>query len=64
MVKTWVVVGILTASCASAAPSFAQQRSSPQTTSNTRQVDPVRRAWIERSVSHMLADNCSRAGAR
>ena len=64
MIKTCIVVGILAASLATAAPSVAQHRSSPSTSSAAQQADPVRRAWIGRAMSHILADDGSRAGAR
>ena len=65
MIKTCVVVGIFVASFATAAPSSAQHRSSPPTSSAAQQADPVRRAWIGRAVSHILADDDGgHAGAR
>ena len=58
MVRCFIVIAVLVASCAAPMACGAQGHANDPRTSNpatSRPIDPATRAWMEQAVSHILA---------
>ncbi len=67
MIKPFIIVATLAASCAFPAVGSAETRTDiPRATSttNVHPLDPAKRAWLGQAVSHILGDDADRSGAR
>ena len=66
MIKHFIIVTTIAASCAMSATGQAATRASahPTTNATVRQLDQAKRVWFGQAVSHILGDVAGRSGAR